>query len=54
VPDPAQPPTGCRFNPRCPYVFERCPAEVPPLYDLGGERTAACFLGDPDSKETTT
>ena len=35
VPDPARPPSGCRFHPRCPYVFERCPTEVPPLYDLG-------------------
>jgi oligopeptide/dipeptide ABC transporter ATP-binding protein len=46
VPDPAQPPSGCRFHPRCPYVFDRCPAEVPPLYDLGAERTSACFLRD--------
>jgi oligopeptide/dipeptide ABC transporter ATP-binding protein len=46
VPDPAQPPPGCRFHPRCPYVFDRCPAEVPPLYDLGGGRTSACFLRD--------
>jgi oligopeptide/dipeptide ABC transporter ATP-binding protein len=46
VPDPAQPPSGCRFHPRCPYVFERCPGEVPPLYALGGTRTSACFLRD--------
>jgi peptide/nickel transport system ATP-binding protein len=46
VPDPAQPPSGCRFHPRCPYVFDRCPAEVPPLYELGGGRTSACFLRD--------
>jgi oligopeptide/dipeptide ABC transporter ATP-binding protein len=44
VPDPAQPPSGCRFHPRCPYVFDRCPGEVPPLYDLGADREAACFL----------
>jgi oligopeptide/dipeptide ABC transporter ATP-binding protein len=44
VPDPARPPSGCRFHPRCPYAFDRCPGEVPPLYDLGGERQAACFL----------
>jgi len=46
VPDPAQPPSGCRFHPRCPHVFDRCPTEVPPLYDLGAERTSACFLRD--------
>jgi oligopeptide/dipeptide ABC transporter ATP-binding protein len=47
VPDPAQPPSGCRFHPRCPYVFERCPLQVPPLYDLSEGRHAACFLRDP-------
>jgi peptide/nickel transport system ATP-binding protein len=44
VPDPARPPTGCRFHPRCPYAFERCSDDVPPLYDLGAGRHAACFL----------
>jgi oligopeptide/dipeptide ABC transporter ATP-binding protein len=47
VPDPAQPPSGCRFHPRCGYVFDRCSTEVPPLYALGGDRHAACFLRDP-------
>ncbi len=47
VPDPANPPSGCRFHPRCPSVFERCRGEVPPLYDLGPGRTSACFLRDP-------
>ncbi len=44
VPDPAQPPSGCRFHPRCPQAFDRCPQEVPPLYALRGRRQAACFL----------
>jgi len=47
VPDPANPPSGCRFHPRCPHVFERCPTEEPPLYVLGPARRAACFLRDP-------
>jgi peptide/nickel transport system ATP-binding protein len=47
VPDPANPPTGCRFHPRCPYVFDRCPSEVPPLYDVGPGHESACFLRDP-------
>jgi peptide/nickel transport system ATP-binding protein len=38
VPSPARPPSGCRFHPRCPQVFERCPRESPPLYPL---RTSA-------------
>ncbi len=51
VPDPARPPSGCRFHPRCPYAFERCAAELPPRYAVGSDREAACFLRDP---ETTT
>ncbi len=47
VPDPARPPSGCRFHPRCPYVFDRCPTEVPPAYPVGPGREAACFLRDP-------
>jgi peptide/nickel transport system ATP-binding protein len=46
VPDPSHPPSGCRFHPRCPHVFERCSGEVPPLYEVGPRRHAACFLRD--------
>jgi peptide/nickel transport system ATP-binding protein len=51
VPDPAQPPSGCRFHPRCPYVFDRCPVEVPPLYPVAPGHRAACFLRDPISSK---
>ncbi len=46
VPSPSNPPPGCRFHTRCPEVFDRCPAEPPPLYpvDHGASR---CFLHDP-------
>jgi peptide/nickel transport system ATP-binding protein len=47
VPDPAHPPSGCRFHPRCPYAFERCPAEEPPLLELTVARSAACWLQSP-------
>jgi oligopeptide/dipeptide ABC transporter ATP-binding protein len=47
VPDPAHPPSGCRFHPRCPYAFERCPVEEPPLLVLTAERSAACWLQKP-------
>jgi peptide/nickel transport system ATP-binding protein len=30
-------PEGCRFHPRCPYAWDRCRAEEPPLLDAGGE-----------------
>jgi oligopeptide/dipeptide ABC transporter ATP-binding protein len=44
VPDPAHPPAGCRFHPRCPYVFDRCLTEEPSLESLPNGRTAACWL----------
>jgi peptide/nickel transport system ATP-binding protein len=47
VPDPSRPPAGCRFHPRCPYAFDRCSAEEPPLVTLAPGRTAACWLQQP-------
>src|SRR5262249_12886902 len=44
VPSPANPPPGCPFHPRCPYAFDRCRVEVPPLYSLGAGHVASCFL----------
>jgi len=44
VPDPARPPTGCRFHPRCPRAFERCESESPTLIQLDEDRAAACWL----------
>ena len=37
-------PPGCSFNPRCPYVFDRCRAEAPEIQQLSGMRRAACHL----------
>jgi peptide/nickel transport system ATP-binding protein len=31
IPNPINPPTGCTFNPRCPFANERCRTEIPPL-----------------------
>jgi peptide/nickel transport system ATP-binding protein len=44
VPDPSRPPVGCRFHPRCPYAFDRCRAETPPLREVERGRTVACWL----------
>jgi oligopeptide/dipeptide ABC transporter ATP-binding protein len=44
VPDPSHPPAGCRFHPRCPYAFDRCSVEDPPLVPLADGRLAACWL----------
>ena len=46
TPDAAHIPAGCRFNPRCPYVFDRCRVEEPPLFDVGGGQQAACWLAE--------
>ena len=42
VPNPADPPSGCHFHPRCAYATERCRKEAPPLEDRGG-RMVACW-----------
>lgn len=40
--NPADPPTGCTFHPRCPAATELCRHEVPRLADLGAGRLVAC------------
>ncbi|TML91133.1 MAG: dipeptide ABC transporter ATP-binding protein [Actinobacteria bacterium] len=42
VPSPIDPPSGCRFHPRCRYATEICSVEEPVLADHGGGRFAAC------------
>ncbi|MFD3872925.1 ABC transporter ATP-binding protein [Streptomyces sp. NPDC058623] len=37
-------PPGCAFNPRCPMARPLCRAEVPPLAEVGPDRTSACFF----------
>ena len=46
TPDAAHVPSGCRFHPRCPYAFDRCRVEEPPLFDVGGDQRAACWLAE--------
>jgi len=38
------PPKGCSFHPRCPYAFDRCSIEDPPLLPTSREGKAACHL----------
>jgi oligopeptide/dipeptide ABC transporter ATP-binding protein len=46
VPDPADPPSGCRFHPRCPERFAPCEREVPAESEPGAGRRVACHLYD--------
>jgi len=46
TPDAAHIPTGCRFHPRCPVAFDRCKVDEPPLFDVGGGQSAACWLAE--------
>jgi peptide/nickel transport system permease protein len=50
-PDPADPPVGCPFAPRCPHVMDVCRSVNPPQFDVGPERTAACHLWAPERAE---
>jgi peptide/nickel transport system ATP-binding protein len=53
-PDLVNPPRGCRFAPRCPYVRERCSEEEPPLIATADpEHTYACWypVGSPEHRE---
>jgi oligopeptide/dipeptide ABC transporter ATP-binding protein len=44
VPDPANPPPGCVFHPRCPRAGGSCDREPPQLVDAGGGHLVACHL----------
>jgi peptide/nickel transport system ATP-binding protein len=43
-PDLLNPPSGCRFHPRCPLRFEPCPIVLPPLTEVRSGRKVACHL----------
>jgi peptide/nickel transport system ATP-binding protein len=44
VPSPVSWPVGCRFHPRCPYGWDLCVKEMPPLFDTGPGRRSRCWL----------
>ncbi len=44
VPDLVNPPSGCRFHPRCPYAMKICSVEKPVLTELGSDHLVACHL----------
>ena len=46
VPSPINPPSGCRFHTRCPYVMDQCRHEDPPLKQVASGHQVACHLRD--------
>jgi oligopeptide/dipeptide ABC transporter ATP-binding protein len=43
VPSPVNPPSGCRFHPRCPVVMDHCSLEEPEFKDIGEGHFVACW-----------
>jgi oligopeptide/dipeptide ABC transporter ATP-binding protein len=51
VPAPTEWPSGCRFRERCPYSWDRCETEHPPLYQIGEDHVSRCHLAiEPDRR----
>ncbi len=46
VANPASPPTGCYFHPRCPFATDQCKVEVPPLVKSKDGRYVSCHRAD--------
>ena len=44
VPSPLNPPSGCRFHPRCPVAIEKCSHEEPAFLEVSPDHWVACHL----------
>jgi oligopeptide transport system ATP-binding protein len=51
VPSPINPPTGCRFHTRCPYMIEACKDVVPQLVEIKPRHFAACIRISPEQPD---
>jgi peptide/nickel transport system ATP-binding protein len=50
IPEYINPPTGCRFHPRCPQAMDICRQKKPAFYALGDDHEVACFLYGGDAR----
>lgn len=48
IPSFADPPVGCSFNTRCPFVMDICTQLTPPPFEIDAGHTARCYLFDPE------
>jgi oligopeptide transport system ATP-binding protein len=46
VPSPVNPPSGCRFHPRCPWATEKCKNEIPELREVKKDHYVACHYAE--------
>ncbi len=53
-PHMANPPSGCRFHPRCEIADKTCPKRQPPLVELHGKHHIACHLADVSETSTSS
>ncbi len=44
IPSLIDPPSGCRFHPRCPNTMDICREELPPLFNIDTDHYSACWL----------
>jgi oligopeptide/dipeptide ABC transporter ATP-binding protein len=51
VPNPFRMPPGCKFQPRCPYAWERCVECEPDLFEVAGGARSRCFLQAPEGDQ---
>jgi len=51
VPSPINPPSGCRFHTRCPYMIQACKEVVPPLVEIKPNHFAACIRISPEQPD---
>lgn len=54
VPSPINPPTGCRFHPRCPLATEVCSTDVPIWNEIESDRWVACHAITSANVDTST
>jgi peptide/nickel transport system ATP-binding protein len=48
-PSPVDPPSGCRFHPRCKFAAPACSLTVPPLAEISSTHDVACLMAIPGS-----
>ena len=46
IANPANPPAGCYFHPRCPFAVDKCLVEAPPLQEISPGRLVSCHRAE--------